>query len=196
MEPIILASQSPRRQEILKMLGIPFQVYVPEFDEIPENGIKLEKMAEYFATKKVDYVARTFPKDAEIPWILGADTVVILDGKIYGKPKDMEEAAKYLNDLQGKTHKVMTSIALYNGKLHFLASRTVTTEVTFAPMTDEEITWYVEQSEWHGAAGGYRIQGLGSMFIEKINGTNSNVVGLPINELYDMLKEQGYSILN
>lgn len=196
MEPIILASSSPRRQEILKLLKIPYQVIMPQYEEIVPDGMEASKVAEYFASKKVDSVARSLPAGMEIPWILGADTIVSLNGKIYGKPDDQTKATEYLKEFQGKTHQVYTGIALYNGKLHYLSNRTAVTSVTFAPMSDKEIEWYVNTGDWHGAAGGYRIQGLASCFIKKIEGTNSNVVGLPIFELYDMLKEQNYSILD
>ena len=196
MEPIILASSSPRRQEILKLLNIPFQVIMPNYEEIIPDKMEIEKAAEYLASKKVDAVARSLPSGMEIPWILGADTIVTIDQKIFGKPADQEQAVEYLHILEGKTHRVITGLALYNGKLHFLSCRSAVTTVTFAPMTDKEIEWYVNTGDWHGAAGGYRIQGLASCFIKKIEGTNSNVVGLPIFELYDMLKEQGYSILD
>jgi septum formation protein len=196
MEPIILASSSPRRQEILKLLNIPFQVIMPNYEEIIPDTLEIDKVAEYLASKKVDAVARSLPAGMEIPWILGADTIVTIDQKIFGKPADQEQAVEYLHILQGRTHRVITGLALYNGKLHFLNCRSAVTAVTFAPMTDKEIEWYVNTGDWHGAAGGYRIQGLASCFIKKIEGTNSNVVGLPIFELYDMLKEQGYSILD
>ena len=97
--------------------------------------------------------------------------------------------------LQGKTHTVITAIVLYNGRTHESTSKVCKTNVTFAPMAEDEINWYVETGEWHGAAGGYRIQSLASCFIEKIEGSHSCVIGLPIYELYDILKEQGYSIL-
>lgn len=196
MEPIILASSSPRRQEILKLLNIPFQVIMPNYEEIIPDGMTPAKAAEYLSSKKVESVAKSLPKGLEIPWILGADTVVTLDGIIYGKPADQEKAAEYLRLFQGKTHQVITGLTLYNGRLHAMETRSASTSVTFAPMSDEEIEWYVNTGDWHGAAGGYRIQGLASCFIKKIQGTNSNVVGLPIFELYDMLKTQGYSILD
>ena len=195
MEPIILASSSPRRQEILKLLNIPFKVIIPEIDETPPEGLDAEKVPEYLAAKKVDAVARSLPTGSELPWILSADTIIVMDGKIYGKPESQEQAVEYLNAFQGKTHKTITGLALYNGNLHFVTTRTSVTSVTFAPMTKEEIDWYIETGDWHGAAGAYRIQGLASCFIKKIEGTNSSVVGLPIFELYDMLKEQGYSII-
>ena len=195
MQPIILASSSPRRQEILKLLNIPFQVVIPNYEEEYPDSVPLEKVPEYLATRKVDAVARSAPAGTEYPWILGADTIIIKDKKIYGKPKDIEEAAAFLRELQGKTHKVVTGMALFNSELHYVTNRSSITEVTFAKMSEEEISWYLSTGEWHGAAGGYRIQGLASCFITKIKGTNSSVMGLPIFELYDMLKEQNYSII-
>ena len=195
MKPIILASSSPRRQEILKLLNIPYQVKVSNFEEEYPDDLPLEQVPEFLANRKVDAVARTYPQGHEIPWILGADTMVLLEGKLYGKPLDNEEAIRFMQAFQGKTHEVITGLALFNGDVMFATSRTVITKVTFAPMSQEEIEWYVETGDWHGVAGGYRIQGLASCFIKKIEGTNSNVVGLPIFDLYDMLKEQNYSIL-
>ncbi len=195
MEPIILASSSPRRQEIFKQLNIPFQVKLSPEEEIIPEDMEKEKVPEYLAINKVKSVEKAYFADREIPWIFGADTMVYLDGELLGKPADSGEAAKYLERIQGRTHKVITGMALFNGKLMYVSSRTVVTEVTFAPMTKEEIDWYVESGEWHGVAGGYRIQGLASCFISKIVGTSTNVVGLPIFDLYDMLKEQGYSFI-
>ena len=195
MEPIILASGSPRRQETLKTLGIPFQVIIPDINEDLIEGIELEKLPEYLASKKVEYVSKMLPAKQEVPWILGADTIMIMDGKVYGKPTDIDEAIMFLKEFSGKTHTVITSIALYNGKLKYLSTRTAQTKVTFAPLTQDEIDWYISTGEWHNVAGGYRIQGFGSYFIKKIEGTSSTVVGLPLFELYDMLKEQGYSLI-
>ena len=113
----------------------------------------------------------------------------------YFKPQNQDEAFEFLKKFQGKTHTVITSLVLYNGRKKATTSKTCKTEVTFAPMSDEEIQWYVDTGEWHGAAGGYRIQSLASCFIQKLEGSYSCVIGLPIFELYDILKEQGYSIL-
>ena len=192
MQNIILASSSPRRQEILKLLNIPYKVIQPQCSEDLPEDIEIEKIPEFLATKKVDSVVRSLPPENEYPWILGADTIVVCGKKIYGKPENKEQAFQFLKELQGKSHKVLTGIALYNGTLHFVSNRTAVTKVTFAPMDDEEINKYLSTGEWHGAAGGYRIQGLASCYISKIEGTDSNVVGLPIFELYDMLKEQNY----
>ena len=195
MEPIILASGSPRRQEILKTLGVPFQVIIPEVDESELDGVELEKISEYLASKKVEYVSKILPAKKEVPWILGADTTMIMDGKVYGKPADIDEAVMFLKEFSGRTHTVYTSIALYNGRLKYLSTRTARTDVTFAPLSQDEIDWYISTGEWHNVAGGYRIQGFGSYFIRKIEGTSSTVIGLPLFELYDMLKEQGYSLI-
>ncbi len=196
MEPIILASSSPRRQEILKMLDIPFQVILPNIDETLTSSVDTEDIPELLAREKVSAVIHSLPSQQEIQWVLGADTVIVKNGRIFGKPQSADEAAEFLKEFQGSTHTVITAVVLYNGKQKSTTSRVAKTKVTFTPMTDDEIQWYLESGEWHGAAGGYRIQSLASIFIEKIEGSQSCVTGLPIHELYDMLKEQNYSILN
>lgn len=196
MEPIILASSSPRRQEILKMLGIPFQVIMPNIDETVTSTVEPEDVPELLAREKVIEVLHTLPSEQKIPWILGADTVVIKDRKIYGKPETQEQAEEFIRTFQGSTHTTITALVLYNGKTRTTTSKIANTKVTFAPMTDKEIQWYLDTGEWHGAAGGYRIQSLASIFISKIEGSQSCVTGLPISELYDILKEQDYSILD
>ncbi|MCR5317480.1 MAG: Maf family protein [Treponema sp.] len=196
MYPIILASSSPRRQEILKLLNIPFVVNPANIEESYPSDMKSEKVAEYLAVKKVKAVMDSFDSETEATWILGADTLIILDGKIYGQPKSQEEASSFLHDFQGKTHKVMTGIALYNPESKQIVSRSSTSKVTFSDMSGDEIEWYLNTGEWHGAAGGYRIQGLASCFIKNISGTESAVMGLPIFELYDILKTQNYSLIS
>lgn len=196
MEPIILASSSPRRQEILKMLKIPFRVIIPNIDETLVNSIDIEQVPELLAREKVTAVIHSLPAGQEIPWVLGADTLIQIDDKIMGKPQNHEQAIEYLKTLQGRSHYVITAIVLYNGRNRETCTKICKTKITFAPMTDQEIEWYVETGEWHGAAGGYRIQSLASCFINKIEGSYSGAVGLPIFELYDILKSQGYSILD
>ena len=185
MEPIILASSSPRRQEILKFLNIPFIVNPADIDETITDEIKPEEAAEFLAARKI-------PAENEIGWILAADTIILHKNKIFGKPKNQDEAREFLISLQGTTHKVITGIALFNGTAHYMTTRTSVNKVTFAAMSEAEIESYLETSEWHGAAGAYRIQGKASCFIKKIEGTESSEMGLPIFELYDMLKEQNY----
>lgn len=195
MEPVILASSSPRRQEIMKMLKIPYRVIMPNIDETISTMLSHEEIPELLAREKVLSVIHSLPAGQEIQWVLGADTIVSFEDKIYGKPNDQDQAFEFLKSFQGKSHEVITSLVLYNGRQKITTSRTSKTIVTFAPMSDDEIQWYVDTGEWHGAAGGYRIQSLASCFIQKIEGSYSGAVGLPIFELYDILKEQGYSIL-
>ena len=196
MESIVLASTSPRRQEILKMMRIPFQVMPSNVDEslfTAKSSIELPKI---LAVAKVRAVVDSLPEGNDFQWVLGADTVVVLDEKIYGKPKDFAEAFEFLSALQGRTHQVVTGLALYNGRTRKIAEGLGIAKVTFAPMSDEEIEWYLGTGEWKGVAGGYRIQGLAACFITKVDGAPSCVMGLPIFELYDMLKKQGYSIID
>ncbi len=195
MEPIILASSSPRRQEILKMLKIPYRVIMPNIDETISTMLSHEEIPELLAREKVTAVIRSLPAGQEIPWVLGADTIISYNGSLYGKPQDQDEAFKFLKEFQGNTHTILTALVLYNGKTHSTTSKICKTEVTFSSLSDEEIQWYVDTGEWHGAAGGYRIQSLASMFIKHIKGSYSGAIGLPISELYDILKEQGYKIL-
>ena len=194
MEPIILASSSPRRQQILKSLGIPYIVHPADIDETVPKGMKVDDAPEYLAARKVDAVVRKLSTEQEIGWVLAADTVVVVKNRIYGKPKDMDEARQFLKALSGNTHKVITGLALYNGSLHYMSTRTSINKVTFTEMSDEDIEWYLSTSEWHGAAGGYRIQENGSCFIKKIEGTESSIMGLPIFELCDILREQNYKL--
>ena len=195
MEPIILASSSPRRQEILKMLKIPFRVIIPNIDETLSSAIEQEQIPELLAREKVTAVIHSLPAGQEIQWVLGADTVILFKDNIIGKAENHEQAIEFLTALQGNTLTVLTAIVLYNGREKKTVSRLCKTNVTFAPMSKKEIEWYAETGEWHGAAGGYRIQSLASCFISNIEGSYSGAVGLPIFELYDILKEQGYSIL-
>ncbi len=194
MEPIVLASASPRRQEILKKLDIPFIVHPANIEEAIPEDIKLEDAPEYLAARKISAVAKSFADTQDTQWILGADTLIVYKNKIFGKPKSQEEARKFLKQLQGHTHKVITGLALYNGNIFDITTRTSINKVTFAPMSEEDINWYLATDEWHGVAGAYRIQGEGSRFISKIEGTESSVMGLPIYELCDMLREQNYPL--
>ena len=194
MEPITLASSSPRRQEILKKMNIPFIVHPANIAETIPGTVKLKNAPEFLACKKVEAVAqRISAQQEEIGWILGADTAILYGNKLYGKPQSKEEAVEMIRKLQGHTHEVVTGLAIYNDNIHDISMRTSCNKVTFAPMSETDIAWYISQGEWHGAAGGYRIQGTASCFIKKIEGTESSIMGLPIFELYDMLREQNYS---
>lgn len=193
MESIILASSSPRRKEILKMMNIPFKVINPAVDESQFTGNDPQELSAVLAKAKLDSVLQTFKNGQDIPWILSADTVVAIDSRILGKPKDKNQAFEYINLLQGKTHCVVTSMAIYCPLTKTSTVKSAVTKVTFAPMSQNEISAYLDTGEWQSAAGAYKIQGLASCFISRIEGTSSCVVGLPIFDLYDILKSQGYS---
>jgi septum formation protein len=115
-----------------------------------------------------------------------------VDGTIFGKPKDREDAHRMLVTIQGHSHEVVTAIALFNGKNRSIDCRSVVSAVSFANLSEAEIEWYLNTGEWQGVAGGYKIQGLASCYISSINGSYSSIVGLPIHEFYVMLKENGY----
>mgnify|MGYP002627434206 FL=1 len=168
---------------------------MPNIDETITAAVDTEEIPEFLAREKVSAVIHSLPPQQEIQWVLGADTVIEKNGKIYGKPEDEAQAEAFLREFSGSTHNVLTAVVLYNGRKKLTTSRLAKTSVTFTELSDEEIQWYLDTGEWHGAAGGYRIQSLASCFIRKIEGSQSCVTGLPIFELYDILKEQGYSLL-
>jgi len=188
MEPIILASESPRRQEFFRLMGLPFTCMPANVDESFVLSADCRAVAEDLAIKKVKKIAETM-KDA---WICGADTLVELNGKIYGKAQDRDGAGSMLRSLQGRTHRVVSAVALYNGRAKTMDSKTVTCDVSFAPLTEGEIEWYLDSGEWVGAAGSYKIQGLAGCFITEIRGSHFCVAGLPIREFYVMLRDNGY----
>ncbi|MDR0599604.1 MAG: Maf family protein [Treponema sp.] len=191
MEPIILASASARRQEYFKLLGLPFNIMPAKLDEIPPPGQSPEEHTRDMAVKKIQAILDRL--QGRIPhWICGADTVVSVGGEIFGKPRDPAGARAMLEKLQGREHEVSTSVALYRGKTKTMDCRSVRSEVVFAPLSEEELEWYLNTGEWQGAAGGYKIQGLGGCFISEIRGSYSAIVGLPMREFYDMLIVNGY----
>ena len=181
----ILASESPRRRKILEQAGISFLPVPSGIVETIEDSHTPEQVAEHLATQKATAVATDHPDSL----VLGADTLVVCQGVIFGKPSEREEAVYMLRQLSGSTHIVHTGIAL----VHTSSKRTVTavesTEVTFGQLTETEIATYVESGLPLDKAGAYGIQdGLGSLFIERISGDYYNVVGLPLRRLYVLLK--------
>jgi len=191
MEPIILASGSPRRQEFFRLLGLPFSIMPPAIDETYDPEGSPQEVARDLAKRKVARIAELH-KDSTPPWIAGADTIISLDGKIMGKPKDRDDARAMLGLLRGHDHKVVTAAALYKGRTGETDCRAVTSTVTFAPISDDEIEWYLDSGEWQGAAGAYKLQGLAACFASCIKGSFSAIVGLPLREFYVMLRDNGY----
>jgi septum formation protein len=191
VDTIILASGSPRRRELLERVRIPHKVVSPQADESwPGGGPPLE-MTTALARRKVEAVLALFR--AEAPrWVLGADTVVEVDGEVLGKPSGVEEAGAFLRRLAGRVHRVHTGLALHAARGRPLETEAVTTEVRFRDLDDGEIQAYLEDGEWAGAAGAYRIQERGAFLVAEIRGSWSNVVGLPLEAFYGMLRRTGY----
>ena len=179
---LILASKSPRRKELLKQIGIPFMVVVSDAEEVSGNSWTPAALVVENAKRKARAVAEKYPDSP----VLGADTVVSSEGKIFGKPKDKDEARKMLTALSGKMHEVTTGLALINR--NEIRTTNVTTKVFFDTMTKADIDAYIATDEPMDKAGAYAIQGKAARFIEKIEGSYSNVVGLPLNALIQLGK--------
>lgn len=190
MEKIILASASPRRSEILKNIGADFEVLVSEADESsvsPDCGAELY-VQELALLKAAAAAKKTDMKRNAV--IISADTVVCLDGGILGKPKDKADAAKMLRLLSGREHTVITGVCIFRLKDAFSVCDSVVTKVRFKDLTDEVIERYIATNEPMDKAGAYGIQGKGSLLCEKIDGDYFNVVGLPVSEICDILRNE------
>ncbi|AEJ19559.1 Maf family protein [Gracilinema caldarium] len=191
MEPIILASGSLRRQEYFKLLGLPFNIMPSYVDETAPAELSPREHAEHIANRKVKKILEVL--EGRLPlWILGADTIISIDNTIFGKPADRQEAYHMLKTFSGRTHEVITAMALYVGREKRIATKAVSSTVRFSHLRDDEIEWYLDTGEWQGVAGGYQIQALAACFISHIEGSYSGIVGLPIHEFYGMLRENGY----
>ena len=190
MKRMILASGSPRRKELLQMLEVPFEVLVSDTKEVITKNEPAE------VTKELSYQkAMAVAEQVEEGIIIGADTVVSIDGKILGKPADEEDAVSMLKKLQGNSHFVYTGVSLFVRENQAETKQTFfeKTEVVFYPMSEEEIKTYVQSKEPMDKAGAYAIQGLCAKFIKEIRGDYYNVVGMPISRLYQEVKNMGMS---
>ncbi len=188
MNKFILASASPRRKELLSGMGIDFEVIVSEADESSvTKELEPELYVQELAMLKAAAVAREQKKNKHA-LIIGADTVVTLDGEILGKPKDEADAENMLKRLSGRTHEVYTGYCVIRVKDGFSVCAAVKTEVKFKEINDDKIRSYIATGEPMDKAGAYGIQGLGGLLIEKINGDYANVVGLPVSALADTLE--------
>ena len=180
---LILASKSPRRSYLLKQAGLTFTVIPSSFDE---NSVSLSKPESYVKTlaeAKADDVAKSYPES----WVIGADTIVVIDGIILGKPDSKEQARTMLKRLSGKTHHVYTGYCICCRAKERIFSNTVKTDVLFKNLADNEIEWYINTSEPFDKAGAYAIQGLGTFIVKSIKGSYTNVVGLPVCEVIEFL---------
>ena len=183
MKSIILASQSPRRKELLSLLDLEFKVEVKSIDEIFPKDLKTSEVAEYLAMLKAS--AFTTIEDKQV--IITADTVVLLDDTILGKPNNIVEASKMLRSLSNRNHEVITGVCLKSAKK--VISFSSSTKVYFKNLSDAEIDYYIENYKPYDKAGSYGIQEwIGAIGITKIEGSYFNVVGLPIQELNEQLK--------
>ena len=188
---LILASGSPRRKALLKDLNLRLKIVSTDIPELPELNESPLSFSRRMARRKTETVSVAFPKH----WVLGADTVVVLENKILGKPKDLLEAKRFLRTLSGKTHKVITSFCLKNQGMNLTIIKSVTTRVSFKTLSAEEIDWYVRTGEPLDKAGAYAIQGKGAFCVKKIQGSYTNVVGLPITEVLEALvKYAGFQL--
>ncbi|HSE37082.1 MAG TPA: Maf family protein [Blastocatellia bacterium] len=188
---IILASASPRRAELLKQIGVEFELASSQAEERPHPD---ETPADYtirIARAKVIAVAR----EREAGLVIGADTVVVLDGHLIGKPATPADAHRLLRQLSGRWHAVLTGVALYDVESRHEVADYEKTLVKFAQLSDAEIDWYVRTGEPMDKAGAYGIQGLGGLFIDEIAGNYYNVVGLPIPLVYRLARRLGYSFV-
>jgi septum formation protein len=181
--PIILASSSPRRQKFLSQLGLEYRSEPAIIDETATFGESPEYFARRMALTKAEQIATGDPESC----VIGADTVVALDQTLFGKPCNRHEALTTLKKLQGRTHQVITGFAVLMKKRAILELATITTLVTFDTFTDNILQTYVDSGEPMDKAGAYGIQGKGTFLIRSISGSYSNVVGLPVNDIVQIL---------
>ncbi|RMG60782.1 MAG: septum formation protein Maf [Deltaproteobacteria bacterium] len=187
---IVLASSSPRRERLLELTGIPFRTVPPGDDPPGREWEDPESFVVHSALGKASRVSELFPDR----FVLGADTVVVLDGEILGKPETPEKAASMLRRLSGRSHLVYTGLALVHRALGLERRAVEVTRVWFSPLTEDEIRAYVSTGEPLDKAGAYGIQEKGGVFVERIEGSYTNVVGLPLATLTKMLREEGFIV--
>ena len=190
---IILASGSPRRKELLTWAGVSFEIIISDVDEALIKGESPAKMVSRLSKEKAESVGKKFIQNQGSAIIIAADTTVVSPrGKILGKPVDLQDAFKMISELQGKTHQVLTGYSITqvkNGKIHKTISKIVKTAVTMRSLSVGERKFYLSQGESMDKAGAYAAQGFGMVLIEKIRGSYTNVVGLPMNEVLEELKK-------
>lgn len=190
--PFILASQSPRRRRLLEQIGMRFEVSVSDVSEEIAADVDPAAAAEMLALRKAEHVARRYPEAVT----LGADTIVVVDGEILGKPEDAHEAAAMLRRLSGRTHTVFTGIALIHPSSGRAIQAVEATDVTFGTMDSNEIAAYVASGSPMDKAGAYGIQDdRGALFVKRIEGDYYNVVGLPLYRMYRILRESFSDLL-
>lgn len=192
--PLIVGSQSPRRLDLLKQCGIPTEVLTIEVDEQLLPGERPDAMATRLARQKgasALYKLRQMERPASGRWILCADTIVHVSGELLGKPRDDDDGRRMLRLLSGRTHQVTTGFVIHGPDAFDAPAYAETTAVTFRPIAEIEVQKYVRTGEGRDKAGGYAIQGLAGAFVERIEGSYANVVGLPIHRVVEVLLKLG-----
>ncbi|MCU0286260.1 MAG: Maf family protein [Acidobacteria bacterium] len=186
----ILASSSPRRKELLKMLGIAPRILISNVDE---NRLPEEQIGSYLRRVSIAKGQAVYKEEyLDIP-IISSDTIVWINNSIIGKPADREEAAHFLRTLSGRVHEVLTGVAiLYRGNTYY---EYACTGVEFSEISEEELTYYLDNEDYMDKAGAYAIQGLASVFVKRIDGCYFNVMGFPVNTFYQMMKRLGIELL-
>jgi septum formation protein len=187
--PIVLASQSPRRAALLCEAGVAFEAVPPRQDEPPMEDWRFSP--EEFAQSSGYFKARSVAEHYRDRIILGADTVVSLDGRMYGKPRDRDDARRILSTLAGTTHKVITGVAVYEPQTGRRLIDYDVTRITMRSLSYNELEAYLDSGEWEGKAGAYGIQDRADAFVERTDGSFSNVVGLPVELVLEMLAPFG-----
>jgi septum formation protein len=185
---LILASKSPRRYELLKQMGLDFDV-IPS--RVEEGGLLPGESPREYVLRLSEAKALDVGTQHPDAWVIGADTVVYVDGMVLGKPKNREEAMEMLRQLSGKEHSVLTGFSVNHVGKGKKDQEVVQTSVKVKPLKEDEMRWYVQTGEPFDKAGGYGIQGIGSFMIESIHGSYTNVVGFPVCELIQMLSRLG-----
>ncbi len=184
---LILASKSPRRSNLLEQAGLTFSIIPSDFDESSVTMSDPESYVRTLAKSKATDISKKHPDC----WVLGADTIVLIDDRILGKPGSKDEARSMLKQLSGKTHQVITGYCLCCQTKKDIISEAVKTDVRFKTLSDAEIEWYIQTGEPFGKAGAYAIQGIGTFLVKSINGSYTNVVGLPVCEVIAFLVNEG-----
>lgn len=188
--PLVLASASPRRRDLLSSAHVPFEVRPASIDETPAAGEAPADLAGRLAREKALAIARQL-RDGPVRVVLGADTIVVLDGEVYGKPRDDTHAAALLSRLTGRTHRVITAVAVTRSDTLAVREARVESQVSMRSATDAEIRAYVATGEARDKAGAYAVQGEGRRFIVRLEGSETNVIGLPLEETLALLRAEG-----
>ena len=185
--PFILASASPRRQDLLRSVGLKFKTIPAHVNENYLAGETPRQHVKRLSCDKAMVIAKKYPKAC----VLGADTIVVIDGLILGKPKNETQARKMLQTLSGREHKVFTGFCIAHAAAEVYKTKVVQSAVRFKTISPKEMEWYVACDEPYDKAGGYAVQGRGSYFIQSIRGSYTNVIGLPLCEVLETLKKMG-----